>query len=153
VSLRADTAKHARTFAPDRQSITRSRKGDGMDKTTLESELADLERKYWTAIMEKDAVVALHLSHDQCVVTGSQGTSHIDPLSFREIMDVAPWILDDFQLEGVQVSLVKEDVAIVSYRVRESLIVEGEPLTIEASDSSTWVRSNGRWKCACHAMA
>lgn len=123
-----------------------------MDKSCVESELVDLERKYWTAIMEKDAVVALQLSHDHCVVTGTQGASHIDALSFREVMDVAPWILDDFQLEGVQVSLVKDDVAIVSYRVRESLIVEGEPLTVEASDSSTWVRSDGRWVCACHAM-
>ena len=124
-----------------------------METRSVEIELAELERKYWTAIMEKDAVVALQLSHDQCVVTGAMGTSHIDAVSFREVMDVAPWILDRFELEGLQVSLVKEDVAIVSYKVRESLIVEGEPLTIEARDSSTWIRSNGRWVCACHAMA
>jgi hypothetical protein len=124
-----------------------------MEKRSVQSELADLERKYWTAIMEKDAVVALQLSHDQCVLTGAQGTSHIDGAALREIMDVAPWILDDFELDGVQVSLVNDDVAIVSYKVRESLIVEGKPFTVEASDSSTWIRSNGRWLCACHAMA
>jgi hypothetical protein len=124
-----------------------------MDKRSVQSELADLERKYWTAIMEKDAVVALQLSHDQCVLTGALGTSHIDAAALREIMDVAPWILDDFELDGVQVSLVNDDVAIVSYKVRESLIVEGKPFTVEASDSSTWIRSNGRWLCASHAMA
>jgi hypothetical protein len=124
-----------------------------MDNRSVQSELADLERKYWTAIMEKDAVVALQLSHDQCVVTGALGTSRIDGIALREIMDVAPWILDDFELDRVQVSLVNDDVAIVSYKVRESLIVEGMPLTVEASDSSTWIRSNGRWVCACHTMA
>jgi len=120
---------------------------------TVESELVDLERMYWTAIQEKDAVVALQLSHDRCVVTGAQGASRVDAGSFREIMDAAPWILDDFELKDVQVRLVSEDVAIVAYRVKESLIVEGRPLSLEASDSSTWIRSNGRWLCAYHAMA
>jgi hypothetical protein len=124
-----------------------------METRTVETELAELERKFWTAIMEKDAVVALHLSHDRCVVTGAQGACHADAGSFREIMDTLPWILDDFELKGVQVSLVQEDVAIVSYEVRESLIVEGKPLTVEATDSSTWIRSGGRWVCARHAMA
>lgn len=124
-----------------------------MQTRSIEHELAELERKYWTAIMEKDAVVALHLSHDRCVVTGSQGVCHADAGSFREIMDSLPWILDDFELKGVQVSLVKDDVAIVSYEVRESLIVEGKPLTVEAAESSTWIRDDGRWLCARHSMA
>ena len=124
-----------------------------METRPVESELLDLERKFWTAIMEKDAVRALHLSHDRCVVVGSDGACQVDPLAFREIMDAVPWVLDDFELDHVQVSLVKDDVAIVSYKVRESLIVEGKPLTVEAVDSSTWVRSDGRWVCARHAMA
>jgi len=124
-----------------------------MEAHSVERELTELERKYWTAIMEKDAVVAGHLSHDRCIVTGAQGACHADAGTFREIMDALPWILDDFELKGVQVSLVKDDVAIVSYEVRESLIVEGKPLTVEAADCSTWVRSEGRWKCARHAMA
>ena len=120
---------------------------------TIESELTDLEKMYWTAIQEKDAVVALQLSHDRCVVTGAQGASHVDAGSYREIMDAAPWILDDFELKDVQVRLVSEDVAIVAYKVKESLIVEGRPLSLEAADSSTWIRSNGRWLCAHHVMA
>jgi len=124
-----------------------------MAERPVERELIELEKQFWTAIMEKDAVVALQLSHDRCVVTGAQGASHVDALSFREIMDAAPWILDDFELKDVQVRLVSEDVAIVAYKVRESLIVEGRPLSLEAADSSTWIRSNGRWLCAHHVMA
>ena len=124
-----------------------------MAERPIERELHDLETMYWTAIMEKDAVVALQLSHDHCVVTGAEGVSEVDPLSFREMMDAAPWILDDFELKDVQVKLVCDDVAIVAYKVKESLIVEGKPMTLEASDSSTWIRTNGRWLCAHHAMA
>ena len=124
-----------------------------MEHRSVETELLDLETRYWTAIMEKDAVAALHLSHDHCVLAGAQGACKVDPVALREVMDAAPWILDEFELQGLQVDLVKEDVAIVSYRVRESLIVEGRPLGIEAVDTSTWVRSDGRWLCARHAMA
>lgn len=124
-----------------------------MQTRPVEVELADLETKFWTAIMEKDAVRALHLSHERCVVSGAQGAFEVDASAFREIMDAVPWVLDDFELERVQVSLVKDDVAIVSYKVRESLIVEGKPMTVEAVDSSTWIRSQGRWVCARHAMA
>jgi hypothetical protein len=34
--------------------------------------------------------------------------------------------------------------------VREQLTVDGNPLTLEAADASTWVRRDGRWVCALH---
>jgi hypothetical protein len=51
------------------------------------------------------------------------------------------------------VRLVHDDVAIVAYKVKESLTVDGKPLTLEAADSSTWVRSPGGWVCAMHTEA
>src|SRR4051794_8379084 len=89
--LRAQTEKSCPNFHAVCASIIPRCKEERMEKKTVESELADLERKFWTAIMEKDAVVALQLSHDHCVVTGSQGACPIDPASYREIMDAAPW--------------------------------------------------------------
>ena len=38
----------------------------------------------------------------------------------------------------------------LAYKVREKLTVDGKPVTLEASDASTWVRKNGRWVCALH---
>jgi len=37
--------------------------------------------------------------------------------------------------------------------VKEVLTVEGKPVTIDASDSSTWVRRDGNWVCALHTEA
>jgi uncharacterized protein (TIGR02246 family) len=121
-----------------------------MANHSVETELLDLEKRYWDAIKDKDAVVATQLSHDPCIVTGAQGVSTLDRESLARMMEQAPWTLDDFELENVQVQLVRDDVAIVAYTVKESLIVDGRPLTLEAADSSTWVRANGRWLCALH---
>jgi len=124
-----------------------------MANRSVEAELLDLERRYWDAIKEKDAVVATQLTHDPCIVTGAQGVSTLDRDSLARMMEGAPWTLDNFELEDFQVQLVRDDVAIVAYKVKESLIVEGRPLTLEAADSSTWVRTNGRWLCALHTEA
>jgi hypothetical protein len=124
-----------------------------MATMSTERELLDLEKLYWTAIMEKDAVVALQLTHDPCIVTGASGASQLEPAALAEWMEGAPWILDDFELRDVQVRLVRDDVAIVAYKVKESLIVEGRPLTVEAADSSTWIHSDGRWRCAHRVLA
>jgi hypothetical protein len=124
-----------------------------MASRKVENELLDLEKRYWNAIKEKDVVVATQLSHDPCIVTGAQGVSTLDRDSLARMLESAPWSLDDFELEDVQVQLVRDDVAIVAYKVKESLIVEGRPLTLEAADSSTWVRANGRWLCALHTEA
>jgi len=34
--------------------------------------------------------------------------------------------------------------------VHEELTVEGKPVTLDAADSSTWVRRDGHWLCAAH---
>jgi hypothetical protein len=44
-------------------------------------------------------------------------------------------------------------LAIVAYQVHEELTVDGKPVTLDAADSSTWVRRNGRWLCALHTEA
>jgi hypothetical protein len=35
--------------------------------------------------------------------------------------------------------------------VREALHVDGEPVSFEAADASTWVRRGDRWVCAMHS--
>ena len=68
------------------------------------------------------------------------------------MLTAAPWTLDAFELQdGADVRLVTDDVAIVAYRVREQLTVEGAPVTLEAADVSLWVRRDGRWRCALHS--
>ena len=49
--------------------------------------------------------------------------------------------------------MLSEDVAVIAYRVKELLTVDGKPITIDAADSSTWVRRNGQWVCALHTEA
>ena len=57
-------------------------------------------------------------------------------------------VLGGFDEKTMQVKFINDDVAIVAYKVNESLIVDGKPLPLNANDSSVWVRRNGEWLCA-----
>jgi hypothetical protein len=94
---------------------------------------------------------AMRLTDWPCIVTGAQGVGSIDRKTFAAMMNDATYTLNRFEIkDGAQVRLVREDVAIVAYQVREELTVEGKPVTLDAADSSTWVRRDGRWLCASH---
>ena len=115
-----------------------------------EQELVELEKRYWQAIQDKDAEAALRMTDDACTVVGAQGAATLDRRTFVGMLSGGPWKLDRFALDNVQVRLLGNDVAIVAYKVHEELTVEGKPLVLDAYDSSTWVKRDGRWMCALH---
>lgn len=86
---------------------------------TIEKELVELERQYWKAIKEKDASAAIRFTDDPCIITGSQGIVRVDRQTLAGMMQGVPWILHTFELsDDIQVRLLRDDVAIVAYKVR-----------------------------------
>ena len=121
----------------------------GSTKTTVK-DLLDLENQYWHAIKMKDVDAAMKLTDDPCIVTGAQGVATIARKAFAGMLNSSSWTLNDFQLTDIQTRFVSDDVALVAYKVREQLTVDGKPLTLDAADASTWVRRDGHWLCALH---
>jgi hypothetical protein len=118
---------------------------------TVEKELLGLEKQYWQAIKDKDVDAAMRLSDDPCIVAGAQGIGSLDRKSLGGMMRAASYTLNDFKFsDDAKVRLLSNDIAIVAYKVREDLTVEGKPVSFEAAESSTWVRRDGRWVCALH---
>jgi uncharacterized protein (TIGR02246 family) len=125
-----------------------------MARHAVEQELIELERRYWQAIQDKDAATAMQLSDEPCLVTGAQGVGQLDRKALGRMLTQAPWTLHEFKIgDDVQVRLLRDDVAIVAYKVREKMTVDGKPLELEAADASTWIRRDGRWLCALHTEA
>src|SRR5215510_1976356 len=111
-----------------------------MTNKSPEIELIDLEKQYWSAVKDKDIEKASKLTDDPCIVTGSRGIARVGKEQFREIMRTAKYTLHEFDLKDAEVRLLNPDVAIVAYKVHEELTVDGERLSLDAADSSTWVK-------------
>jgi uncharacterized protein (TIGR02246 family) len=124
-----------------------------MPEGPIETQLADFEKQYWQAIKDRDVQAAMRLTDDPCIVTGAQGVARISRQAFAGMLQAEGWTLHQFDLSDLQVRLLGDDVAIIAYKVKEVLTVEGKPVTLEAADSSTWVRRDGQWLCALHTEA
>ena len=117
---------------------------------SLDSEILSLERKFWQSMVDKDSATGAALAADPCLVTGAQGVGRIDRKTFAKMMQTGSWDLHAFAFDDVKVERVTDDVAVIAYKVREDVTVDGKKMTLEAADASTWVRSNGGWVCALH---
>jgi ketosteroid isomerase-like protein len=125
-----------------------------MATKTIEDVLRGLEKRYWQALQDQDVDAALRLTDEPCIVTGAQGVGMIDRMTLASMMKDANYTLKRFELkEGAHVRLLRDDVAILAYQVHEELTVDGKPVSLDAADSSTWVRREGRWLCAMHTEA
>jgi ketosteroid isomerase-like protein len=119
----------------------------------IEAKLIDHEKQYWQAIKDRDVPAAMRLTDDPCIVTGAQGVARITRTAFAGMLQAGGWTLHEFTLTDIQLRLLGDDVAILAYKVKELLTVDGKSLTVEAADSSTWVRREGQWVCALHTEA
>ena len=122
-------------------------------KSTAEArELLELERRFWNAMRDKDGEAASEMTDDNCIIVGAQGVSAIDPTTMARLTKEGDCELERyiFDESTAQVQFLNDDVALVAYKVKEKLTVDGKSLQLEANDSSVWVRRNGDWYCAMH---
>ena len=125
-----------------------------MQDAGLAIELRNGLRKYWQAMKDKDVAAANRLTDYPCLIAGAQGVAQMDERTFAAMLQGASWTMNAFQLDDdVKVRRVSDDVAVIAYKVREHLTVEGKPVELEASDTSVWVRRDGDWRCASHTEA
>ena len=120
----------------------------------VEKQVIELERKYWQALKDNDVAMVERLTDDPCIVTGPQGIGQLTRKSMIQMMENANYTLDSFELDkDMKVRLLNDNVAIIAYQVHEELTVDGKPVTLDAAESSTWVRRGGNWVCALHTEA
>jgi uncharacterized protein (TIGR02246 family) len=114
-------------------------------------ELLELENRYWQALQDRDGSTAAQLSDEPSILAGAQGVSSLDRKTIASMFDSFQSELQSFELKSPKVHFLTRDVAVVAYTVHEELIVDGEPVTLDAADSSTWIRRDGSWLCAVHS--
>ena len=120
------------------------------DRKIAETELIRFENRYWRAIQDRDIDTALEMTDEPCLVAGASGVARVPRETFVDMMKGARYTLHGFELKKTDVRFVTDDVALVVYDVHEDLRVDGQSVSLDASDASVWVRRDGRWLCALH---
>jgi len=117
-----------------------------MDKRQIERR----EKAFWDTMISKDADAASAMLADETIVIGPQGAAKVARSDFPRMVKDGKWTLEEYTMRDVQVLFPAEDVAIIGYKVSQKGTMDGKAYDFEAADSSTWMRSGGKWLCALH---
>ena len=120
-------------------------------KSRLKDELLAQEREYLRAVQEHDGDTAARLTAQQALVVSGNGAMNVDAAAIRQMIEQHD-VNRRYEIDErtVQVLDVKDDVAIIAYKLR-TMNLDNNGHVSEAYDTDVWVRGSGGWACALHA--
>lgn len=122
-----------------------------MARDNLKDDLLDLEKRYWRAIQDRNVEAAVELTDFPCIIAGARGIGRVEEPAYRKMMESPPYRIHRVELgDDAEMRRLGDDIAVLAYEVHEELTVDGEPVKLDAADSSTWIRRDGQWRCAAH---
>lgn len=119
---------------------------------TPQQTLIDLEKKFWQALVDQDSDSALDLLTEPALIVNSNGAFQFDHAEYRKMAEDGPMEVKSFELSDVNVLFPNESTAVLTYRARQEVLKRGDNSrdVWEVNDTSTWVRTDGKWLCAMH---
>lgn len=116
-----------------------------------EDEILALEKDYRDAMKRKDGKRTSQLSGAVSLTTGARGVAKIPKAKMGEMTEDGHWTLESYEFSDVEVVTPAADVAIIAYKVKQKVTMDGKAQELRAADSSTWVRGANGWECHAHS--
>lgn len=113
-------------------------------------EIEKLERAFWQSIVDRDAKAATAMLTEPALMVSGHGANRFDHAGYAKMAADDRFRLLRFELSDMDLVFPRDDVAIATYRVDQTVSMEGREVQMDAHDSSVWVRVDGAWKCAMH---
>ncbi len=123
--------------------------------TTAAKTLIGLETKFWQSMVDQDTEAALQLLHDPSQMASSHGAMKFDHAGYRKMAEQGSMVVTAFALSDIEVSLVSETTAVMTYRVKQTVAPRAggksaKGTVQDMTDTSAWVYVDKRWQCVLH---
>jgi len=114
--------------------------------------LIDLETKFWQSMVDQDPEVAVQMLNEPALMVSSHGAMKFDHAGYRKMAEQGPSVLTAFELRDVDVTFPSEEMAIITYGVKQTVAPRkgSSGTTREMFDTSTWIRRGNGWRCIMH---
>lgn len=114
--------------------------------------LIDLEHRFWQSMVDQDAETAVQMLSEPALMVSPHGAMKFDHAQYRQMAEKGTMVVESFELSDVDVVFPTDTTGILTYRVKQVLAQRdnGERLTQQMADTSTWVRRGDRWQCVMH---
>jgi hypothetical protein len=115
-------------------------------------DLIGLENKFWQSMVDEDTDTALGLLDEPALMVSSHGAMQFDHAGYRQMAEQGTTVLKSFKLSDMNVVFPRDDMAVLTYRVKQATAQRGKSDEIkqEMADSSVWTRKDGQWLCVMH---
>ena len=114
------------------------------------AEILELERAFWQAMVDQEPAKAAALLPDKASMVAMYGVHHFSPAEYVAMAEQGTARVTGFSFSDEEVFFPIDDVAILTYKVRQSFEVDGMPQEMTCYDSTTWVKRDGKWLAAAH---
>lgn len=103
-------------------------------------------------MVDADAETALSMLAEPSLMVSSHGAITFDHNDFRKMLKDGNMTIKSFELNDMKVTFPAEDIAVITYKAKQSVSMRGKSKQIdqEMIDSSVWTHQNGEWRCALH---
>ncbi len=114
--------------------------------------LVALENQFWQSMVDQDTDTALKLLCEPALMVSAHGAMKFDHSGYRRMAEQGTMVVNSFDLTDIEVVFPNDSTAILSYHVRQGMAPRGKGATTEQhmNDTSTWVKTEGGWRCAIH---
>lgn len=121
-----------------------------MNDTARKSEIERLERAFWQSMVDGEPKVATAMLTEPALMVASHGVNKFDHATYTKMAKDDAYRLTDYEISDFDVLFPTDDVAVAAYAVKQSMEMKGKAVTEDVFDTSTWVRSDGAWRCVAH---
>ena len=118
--------------------------------TKQQSEIEGLEKSFWKSIADGKPDIATGMLTEPALMVSGHGATKFDHATYRKMADEGQHRLLDYKISDMEVVFPRDDVAVATYHVDQTMDVQGKPTKMEVYDTSTWVKVDGRWRCVLH---
>jgi hypothetical protein len=114
--------------------------------------IIDLENKFWRSMVDHDTDTAIEMLSEPSLMVSTMGAMKFGHDDYRKMADHGSMEVTAFELSNIDVVFPNDTTAILSYHVKQAVKERGksESLTQEMNDTSTWIQSDGQWRCVMH---
>jgi hypothetical protein len=118
--------------------------------------IIELETKFWQSIVDQQPDVAIGMLTEPALMVSSKGAMQFDHEDYRRMALQGPMTLKSFELSDMEVVFPTDTTAVLTYHARQTMVERGKShggTTEDVNDTSTWVKTDGAWKCVAHTEA
>ncbi|MEN2416249.1 DUF4440 domain-containing protein [Flavobacterium mesophilum] len=117
----------------------------------METQIIELEKKYWHGVENNDYETVKNLTLFPCIVAGKSGVQSVSEADFKKMFDSGQVNeVKVLRIYDVEERLINENTAVIGYLIDFAVLDNSQKGHIKCACTSTWIKENNKWTCVMH---